>query len=385
MSLLIPLCAAAPWVVGPIVILLRARRSRDLAEIPPSPPEDAPLVSVIIPARNERRHIAACARSVLDTTYPKLEVIVVDDHSTDGTGDLARSVAAADSRLRVVDNPALPDGWLGKQWACATGAAQARGEILLFADADTRHTPTLLARSVNAMRERGADLFTLAGRQDMHGAWERLIQPQIFALLASRYGGSEQVNRARRPVDVIANGQFIMIPTDVYRAQGGHAAVRDKAAEDLALAQRYKAAGLRVVLMMAVDHLSTRMYDGLRELIAGWGKNVFAAGRDTALAGALGRALYPVLLPIVPLVILAPAIILPSAAAGTLSRAWFVWSSASVAASLLFWLAVYRYMRQRVWWALLYPIGSAAVLYIVVRAVLRGRRIEWKERAYVTQ
>lgn len=324
-------------------------------------------------------------RSVLDTTYPNLEVLVVDDHSTDATAALARAAAPRDARLRIIDNPPLPDGWLGKQWACATGAEHALGEILLFADADTRHTPTLVARSVHALEAMGADLFTLAGRQDMHGAWERLIQPQIFALLAARYGGSEAVTRARRPVDVIANGQFIMIPSGVYSAQGGHAAVRDKAAEDLALAQRYKSAGLRVVLMMAADHLSTRMYEGLRELIAGWGKNVFAAGRDTALGGALGRALYPVLLPLVPLTFLAPAILLPVAAVGLLSTGWLAWSAASVLASLAFWVAVYAYMRQRVAWALLYPLGSAAVLYIVLRAVVRGRRIEWKERTYVTQ
>jgi len=385
MPLLIPLCCAAPWILGPIVIVLRSRRSRDLADVSAAPPADPPLVSAIIPARNERKHIEACLRSVLATTYPALEVIVVDDHSTDTTGSLARGIAAVDPRLRVLDNLALPAGWLGKQWACATGAAAAGGEILLFADADTRHTPTLVARSVNAMRASAADLFTLAGRQDMHSAWERLVQPQIFALLASRYGGSEQVTNARRPVDVIANGQFIMMPATVYRAQGGHAAVRDKAAEDLALAQRFKAAGLRVVLMMATDFLSTRMYEGLRELVAGWGKNVFAAGRETALGGAAGRAAFPVLLPLVPLTILAPAIVLPVAAVGLLPAGWLVWSGVCVAASLAFWISVYGYMRQRVWWALLYPVGAAVVFYIMLRAVLRGRRIEWKERAYLTQ
>lgn len=346
--------------------------------------DEAPLVSVIIPARNERRNIQACLRSIVATTCTRVEVIVVDDHSTDGTAALAREVAAVDGRVRVIANPPLPDGWLGKQWACATGAAHARGELLLFTDADTRHAPTLLVRSVNALRSRGADLFTLAGRQEMRGAAERLVQPHMFAMLAARYGGSEQVSRARRPIDAIANGQFIMIPAVTYAAQGGHAAVRNSAAEDLALAQRYSAAGLRVVLMMASDHLSTRMYASLRELVDGWRKNVFAAGRTAMPGGAVGRAFFPVLLVAPPVAWIAPAVVLPVAAAGGLSAPWLLWSGVAVAASLAFWAAVYRYMRQRAGWALLYPIGAAVVLYIAVAAILGGRRIQWKERTYVT-
>src|SRR5215213_10818496 len=146
---------AWPWVFFPLLTLWRARGSRSLDEEPAEAPADAPLVSVVIPARNESRNIAACLTSVLAARYPALEVIVVDDHSDDGTGDAARAVG--DPRLRVLENPPLPAGWMGKQWACATGAAAARGEILLFADADTRHAPDLVPRAVNAMRARRAD------------------------------------------------------------------------------------------------------------------------------------------------------------------------------------------------------------------------------------
>jgi chlorobactene glucosyltransferase len=340
---------------------------------------------VIIPARDERRNIEACLQSVLSTTYPRLEVIVVNDHSTDDTGAIARAVAAVDARVHVIDDPDLPQGWLGKQWACENGAAAARGALLLFADADTRHTPTLLARSVNAVATERADLFTLAGRQEMHGAWERLVQPHVFAMLAARYGSSERVTHARRPLDVIANGQFIMIPTATYHARGGHARVRDMAAEDLALAQQYKAAGLRVVLMMAVDHLSTRMYASLAELVAGWGKNVFSAGRTTMPGGAMGRLLFPFLLLLTPAAWVAPPLALCLSLAGVLSAAWLLWSVVCVAAALLFWVGVYSYMRQHAAWALLYPVGAAVMLYIAAGAITRGRRIEWKGRAYITR
>jgi chlorobactene glucosyltransferase len=382
---LLALIGTLPWVLVPLATAWRARNSRDLAGVSDAPPPDAPLVSVIVPARNERRNIEACLHSVLASTYPRLEVLVVDDHSTDDTRRLANAVAAVDRRVRVIENPPLPAGWLGKQWACATGAERARGELLIFADADTRHAPSLLVRAVNALRAEQADLFTLAGRQDMHGTWERLVQPHIFAMLAARYGGSEYVSRARRPLDVIANGQFIMIPASVYRARGGHASVRDKAAEDLALAQQFKAAGLRVVLMMAVNFLSTRMYANLGELVAGWRKNVFSAGRTTMPGGTLGRAFFPLLLLATPLAWIAPIIALILARAGVLSQGWLLWAGVCIAAALVFWAGVYSYMRQRMWWAVLYPIGAVVVLYISAGAIARGRRIEWKERAYITQ
>src|SRR5271156_2281449 len=135
------LLATLPWALLPIVALLRARRSRSLDAAADTPPSPAPAVSVVIPARNEAHNIGRCLKSVLATTYPNVEVIVVDDHSTDGTGDIAARIASTDARLRVLNNPDLPDGWFGKQWACWTGAGEAQGSIFLFADADTAHSP----------------------------------------------------------------------------------------------------------------------------------------------------------------------------------------------------------------------------------------------------
>src|SRR5205823_1816925 len=114
--------------LAPIIAVARARRSRSLDEFPDAPPAAAPRVSVVIPARNEAHNIDRCVRSVLSTTYPDVEVVVVDDHSVDGTAEKARRLAADDARLRVVVNPDLPHGWFGKQWACHTGARQARGQ-----------------------------------------------------------------------------------------------------------------------------------------------------------------------------------------------------------------------------------------------------------------
>ncbi|HVF41206.1 MAG TPA: glycosyltransferase, partial [Gemmatimonadaceae bacterium] len=262
-EILVGALAASPWVIAPIVTIVRIRKSISLADESSDAPADPPIVSVIIPARNEARNIERCLRSVLTTTYPNVEVIVVNDHSEDGTGDIARMIGSGDARVRVVDNDPLPDGWFGKQWACTTGAREARGQILLFADADTFHSRDLLTRSVNAMQRRNADLFSVAGRQELGSFWERIIQPQIFGIMAARYGGPEIVTNSRNVSDKIANGQCLFVRRDVYDELGGHSLVRQHVADDLMMAQRFFAAGKRVVLTEGLDQLSTRMYTSL--------------------------------------------------------------------------------------------------------------------------
>ena len=377
-----PVLWSLPWVLPPLVALVRARNSRWLDDISSDVRADAPLVSVIIPARNERRNIERCVRSILASTYTRLEVIVVDDHSTDGTGELARAIAGNDSRLRVINAPDLPSGWFGKQWACTTAAKAARGEILVFTDADTRHAPDLLPRVINAMHSRNADLLTLAGDQEMHTFWERVIQPQMFALISIRYGGTEHVSHARKPADVIANGQFIAVRRSVYDAVGGHALVHDRVDDDLSMAQEFVRAGHRIVLLLAIGRFSTRMYTSLREIVGGWRKNIYAGGRRTAVGGAVGRALYPFALLGLPLIGLAPPVALMLALLGVLSSSWLAWSTIVVVTTLGFFCAIYYFMSTPVRYALLYPLGLAMVFYIAVGAVKRGRRVEWKSRQY---
>lgn len=379
------MAATAPWVLLPPFAMVRTARSRSLADVSAEPETSAPLVSVIVPARNEARNIDRCVRSLLATRYPAVEVIVVDDHSTDATSDLARAAGGSDDRLRVLANLSLPNGWFGKQWACATGAAAARGELLLFTDADTEHAPDLLPRAVNEMQATNVGLLTVAGRQEMRSFWERLLQPQVFWMLLARYGGTESVNRARRAEDVIANGQFMLISRTAYDAVGGHRAVRDKVAEDLALAQLFFRTGHGVRLVRGDDQLSTHMYASLGELVAGWGKNVFAGGMHAMPGGALGRLMFPVVLPLAPLLTMLPAIGLVCALATHNVGPLLIWSTVCVAANLLWWSLIYRGFHQSVWYALLHPVGAATLLFIILRAIARGRRVWWKGREYLAQ
>ena len=374
---------AAFWLVAPLVVAWRMRGSRSLDDEPLDVPADAPLVSVIVPARDEAHNIERCVRSVLGARYPALDVIVVDDHSTDGTGDIARRVAAGDPRLRVVDNPPLPAGWMGKQWACATGATHARGTLLLFADADTTHAPDLLPRAVNAMRERDADMLSVIGRQELGSFWERVVQPQVFAVIAGRFGSTERVNRSRHARDKIANGQCILVSRAAYDAVGGHASVRDRVAEDLKLAQGFFASGRRVSLVLGHRQLATRMYTSLGELVAGWRKNMFAGGREAMPLGWLGQLLFPLLLLVPPLMALAPLVALVLGAFGLVPASLTLAAAIATGAAVLWALVVYASMGVPRY-ALTYPLGAAVLLWIVVQAVSRGQRVSWKGRAYLS-
>jgi chlorobactene glucosyltransferase len=254
--------------------------------------------------------------------------------------------------------------------------------MLCFTDADTVHASDLHARSVRALLDRGADLLSVAGTQELGTFWERLVQPQVFALLFARYGGTEIVSRAKHPEDVIANGQYLLFQRASYEALGGHASVRGTVAEDLALAMRAKRHGMRVHLIQGLEQLSTRMYASLGDLVRGWMKNVYAGGIQTLPPGRVWRVLYPIILLAPLLVWLAPPVALVVWAAGYASDAMGTWAIATCSILLVGWAIVYGAMTRRPWYALAAPIGNLLLAYIFLRAIARGTRVEWKGRAY---
>lgn len=383
--------AAALWCVSIVVVVVRFADSRRLDAYVALPREQTPLISVIIPARDEARNIEACLRSVLASAYGNLEAIVVDDHSVDGTGAIAQRVADEDTaaqgrvRAQVIQAPPLPEGWFGKQWACQSGADAARGEILCFTDADTRHGPELLGRSAGAMRSRGAHLFTVAGAQDAVSVWEKVLQPFVFSILLVRYGGLEQMSRSTKPMDKIANGQFMMMPRSAYAQIGGHAVVRDHVAEDLRLAQVVTERGMQTHMVLARDHMNTRMYHSLAEIRRGWGKNVFAGGRDTLKLSPLERRIFPYLFPLPALIPIIPTVVLALALLNVLGPAALLFGAVAGGFTFLFYLAVYGYARVNPLWGLLYPLAALMFSWICAEAAWRGSKVAWKGRDYVSR
>jgi len=238
---------------------------------------------------------------------------------------------------------------------------------------------------MNAMRHNRAQLFSVAGRQELGGFWEKVIQPQIFTILSMRYGGTESVTQATNVSNKIANGQCIFVTHDSYISIGGHGSVRSSVAEDLMLAQRFFAARKRVVLMLGVNQLSTRMYASLGEIITGWRKNVFAGGLDSVPFGRIGRTFFPLVLLLPPLMQLLPVLTLILGGLGLATPDILLWAAISTVATVVWWLVVYITIKENPVFALIYPLGALVLLYIFVTAVMRGRRVTWKGRTYVAE
>jgi len=232
-----------------------------------------PAVSVIIPARNEEACLGTCLDSLVRQTGAACEIIVVDDHSSDRTREIAASFAQGNAdKVSVIGASPLPDGWTGKNNAVATGERVARGEWLLFTDADTIHLPGSLARAVAEALANGADMLSYSPEQIAVGFWEMATLPVIFTELARQYP-PRRVSDPASPI-AAANGQYILIRREVYDAIGGHAAISGEILEDVALARAVKASGRKIRFRYGADAVRTRMYRSFRQLREGWTKNL---------------------------------------------------------------------------------------------------------------
>lgn len=367
------------WWATAAFLLLRLKFPRPL----PTRQKRGPFVSVIVPARNEARNIVRCVRSLCASEYAGgFEVIVVDDRSRDGTGSLARSVKPGRAEsLRVLEGSELPSDWTGKPWACHQGLQAARGEWLLFTDADTWHAPELLGLAAAAMEEDDADLLTLAGRQETDTFWERLLQPSFFFLIAQAYPDTSRPFRQRRWRRSLANGQFLLARRSAYSRVGGHRAVSAAVVEDLRFAQLMTREGCTVVFRGAREVFATRMYRSLGEIFRGWSKNV-AVGARLTVGSARAATLLPVALVIFPAVLLAPSVVM---AAGVLAGAEAPWIfCAGLAALANVGMAAAATWRMGISpaYALLQPLAALLTWCVLFHSTLRGSRVRWKGRAY---
>lgn len=374
------------WLLVVAWLIARAFGQRDLLSVvTPSAPamHDVPSVAIIIPARDEAANIGRCLDGIAAQTHPasRLKIIVVDDHSADGTFALAAAVAAKHSRISVLRSPSLPPGWVGKSHACWIGA-RAAGEDsdwLCFLDADVWAKPALVASALAVAGAHDLDLLSLAPRQELESFAERLVMPCGLYLLA--FCQDLRTVQAPDSDEATATGQFMLIRRAAYEAVGGHAAVHRAICEDLMLARAVKRSGRRVLLADGRRLLATRMYTGWPTLWVGISKN---------LSEMLGGPWRTVAFALAAVTLAWAAILLPVADAANgyagSALAWRALGAATLGSAAAFGLHIAgaAYFRIPFWYGLLFPLGysaGAAIAADSIRRRLRGR-ITWKGRAY---
>lgn len=381
-----------------LIGLSNLRRLRRLDRYPPSPA--TPRVSVLVPARNEEANIGACVTSLLAQDYPDLEVVVLNDHSTDRTGEIlagltgaaARAaptrmdekVAGGDAdstmgeRLRVLEGRDLPEGWLGKHWACHQLAEAASGELLLFTDADTRHGPASVRHGVAALHAEGADLLTALPFEETITLAEQLIVPVIpWSILT--FLPLEVAYRTRSPAFSATIGQYMLFRANAYRAIGGHAAIATDPVDDISLGRRIKGGGFRWRLADATGDVRCRMYQNAEQVFEGFSKNLFSAFGNRALP-FVGVWLWLEIVFLLPVAVLLARLLgapVPNLDAGI--------ALAGVAAGLASWGMSHLRFGFPARLIPLYPLTMLLALTIALRSValVRRGRTTWKGRTLV--
>lgn len=333
------------------------------------PVRSGPQVSVIVPARNEQASLGVCLASVTQQAGISFEVIVVDDGSTDRTREIALSFPA----IQVIGPEPLPAGWTGKNNALVAGAKEARGEWLLFTDADTVHLPGSLAHSVKEATQRCAALFSYSPEQEVDGFWQRAVMPVIFAELARTYRPRDVCNPASPTA--AANGQYLLISREAYEQMGGHAAVATEILEDVALARAVKARAGKTVLLYGRGAVRTRMYRDFAQLLEGWTKNLVLLFPKTSRLAVLRLAEFSA-------IVSGAGITVFAATKGHAALA-----SVIGAASALLYLSFLRRIRTAHFsWRsdLLALFGLPLFSYLLLRSQLSHKRgtIQWKGRSY---
>ena len=275
------------WAIACSRWLMWVRRSPPKAtQVRRNPADEFPLVSIIVPARNEAHHIACCVQSLLAQDYPRFEVIVVDDCSDDGTSAIVSRLAERDKRLRLVQGAPLPEGWMGKAHAVYQGYRQAGGEWLLFTDADTEHAPCLLSGVMSLVLESRAAFATVIPQQ-LHPTFgvyltNLAVFTYLFMMIIDPRGFANPRSRQS-----LVNGQYLLFSREAYEAIGTHEAVRHYSSTDVSLGYLAKLDGWVPILIDGREGMRTTMYRSFREAFSNWSRSL-VNGSWTALGPVLG-------------------------------------------------------------------------------------------------
>jgi len=280
-------------LIAQFALILWNRREMRRPE-PRSWDEHSPLVSLLVPARNEEEVIGRCVSNLLAQDYPNIEIIVMDDGSTDATADIVESFG--DERIRLQSGRALGPGWSGKNWACHQLASLAKGEILCFVDADTTIEPTTVSSAMEILVRDQAGLVSLLPRSGSTSFAGKILLPMVTHALFGLFPIA-LIHKARNPMLAVAFGPFLMVTREAYDSSGGHAAAPDHVVDDVAMSRNVKGAGFRVRIANGTDLVVTRWYDEIGEIWNGFSKNAYGAlGNNPWMGAAVAFVLTPLLL-----------------------------------------------------------------------------------------
>jgi glycosyltransferase involved in cell wall biosynthesis len=333
------------------------------------------LVSILIPARDEEGNIASVVDSALASRNVELEVVVMDDHSTDRTAEIVQEIASRDPRARVETAPPLPEGWAGKQHACHALSKTARGAILVFVDADVKFDPDGVARAVGFLEESDSDLVSGFPRQ-ITGTWmERLVIPLIHFILLG-YLPLPAMRRSDDESFAAGCGQLFLARRTAYERSGGHAAIRATFHDGLQLPRSFRRAGLATDLFDATKVATCRMYHNAHEVVRGLAKNA-----HEGMAGKWAIWFWSVILFVS--YVVPPALVVSGLLTGSRATWWSIALAATVVGVATSLVLALRF-QQSIFGALLHPLGVMILVAIqwyswFLRRV--GRGVAWKDRA----
>jgi chlorobactene glucosyltransferase len=369
-------CILLAVILFNLLLNLRTlRKPRSDVELP----EPAPLISILLPARNEEANIGVCLESLRQQDYPNFEILVLDDSSTDGTSDIVARIAAEDSRVRLLKGQPLPSGWAGKTFACHQLAQEARGSWLLFTDADTVHASSMLRRVLGVALATRAALISGFPYQRTASIWQKTAMPILFYFMLLCWMPFWWLQRSRCTMPSVAIGQFLFFSAEEYRSIGGHEAVKSRIVEDVWLGievSRHKYRQLTLDLSSLVSCQMYREFGTMWDGITRWFYTV----------ASLSVVTLVVMIAVVLLLFLAPFLwLVYGLLLGQPALAWEVLVALQVGIVFLARFLAGRRFSQPKTSIILHPIGVAFLLLVSFYAsyqYLTGAGVKWKGRVY---